>query len=178
MTKKSTLSIILALMLIVIVVAIGSAHYKSKPSSTLPSQTEWAAALATSTLQTLSGKVTAVTKGSLTLAVELPAGLGTTHVTVGSTTPITKDTPKSPAEMAAAFKEFQRLQQESNGKPFDAPSASTITTLSFSDIKAGDSVLVTLTPESSKDNFVAQSVEVVPAPPASAAQSPAAPPAQ
>jgi hypothetical protein len=65
--------------------------------------------------------------------------------------------------MAAAFKEFQRLQQEANGKPFTAPSSSNITTVSFGKLKAGDSVLITLTSGSTKGNFTAQSIEVMPA---------------
>jgi hypothetical protein len=177
MTKQNRLYSLLALLALVVVVAFGSAYYRPilslAPSATLPSQTEWASAISTSTLKTLSGKITTVAKGSLTLEVTLPPNLGITTVTVGSSTPITKVTPKSPAEMAAAFKEFQRLQQEANGKPFDAPSASTIATLSFSDVKAGDSVLITLTPSSSKGNFTAESIEVMPAPPMPAVPSPA-----
>jgi hypothetical protein len=107
--------------------------------------------------------------------VEQPPAIGSANVAVGSSTPITKNTPKSAAEMAAAFKEFQKEQATAGGKPFTAPSASDITTVSFSGLKVGDSVIVTLTPGSTKDAFTAQSIAVMPAQSGSAAGAPSVP---
>lgn len=156
----------LALLALVILVALGNAYYRQQAfttrSATLPSQKEWDASLSTSTPQLLIGKIKDFAGGTITLAVDAPQTLGTVSITVISSTSIIKTTPKSPKEMAAAFKEFQRLQKEANGKPFTAPSAVTTVPLSLSNLKAGDSVLVTLTSGSTKARFIAQKIEVVP----------------
>ena len=163
MIKKTKLYKSLLLLLVVLIAAAAIAVYMSKPASSLPTSAQWNSAISTSTPQILAGTVTALGSGSLTLSVEVPPGLGSTTVIVGNSTPITKNTPKSPTELAAAFKEFQKEQAAAGGKSFTPPSASDVTPLSFSDLKVGDSVLVTLTPGSTKGSFTAQSVAVVPA---------------
>jgi hypothetical protein len=78
--------------------------------------------------------------------------------------------------LRAAFKEFQKEQAAAGGKPFTAPSTSDIATLSFSGLKVGDSVIVILTPGSTKDSFTAQSIAVVPAQSGGAAGAASVPP--
>ena len=162
MTKKTKLYGLL-LVLVVLIAAAGVALYMHKLASSLPTPAQWASTISTSTPQILAGTIMALGEGSLTLSVEQPPNVGNASVTVGSSTAITKNTPKSPAEMTAAFKEFQKEQAAAGGKSFTPPSASDVTPLSFSDLKAGDSVLITLTPGSTKGSFTAQSVAVVPA---------------
>jgi hypothetical protein len=176
MTTTNRLYVILALLVLAGILVGGVYLWNhtgilgARPAP-LPTPAQWADTLSTSTAHTLEGSITALKSGSLTLSVKLPPGVGTTSILVGSSTPVTKHTPKSAEEMAAAFKEFQRLQKEANGESFDAPDASNITNVSFGELKIGDSVIITLTHDSTKDRFVAQSIEVTPdAAPATGAQ--------
>lgn len=159
----------LALGLLLVLLLAGAAYGRLRPhsSAALPSQAQWAAALATSSnaaAQALVGTIVAVGDNSLTLSVQQPATIGSTaQVAFASSTPISKTVPKSPADMAAALKEFQRLQKESNGKPFAAPSSSDTVYLSLADLEVGTLVIVTLTPQSSLGHFSAASVQIVPA---------------
>jgi hypothetical protein len=178
MTKTNILYATLALLVLVSMLAAGFSLYRqhAQLSTALPSSAQWSSAISTSTPQMLAGTITALKSGSLTLMVEQPPAIGSASVTVGSSTPISKNTPKSPAEMAAAFKEFQKEQAASGGKSFTAPSASDVTPLSFSGLKVGDSVIVILTPGSTKDNFAAQSIAVLPAQSGGAAGAASVPP--
>jgi hypothetical protein len=178
MTKTNILYATLALLVLVIMLAAGFSLYRqhAQLSTALPSSAQWSSAIPTSTPQILVGTITLLGSGSLTLAVQQPPNIGSASIMVGSSTAITKNTPKSAAEMAAAFKEFQKEQAASGGKPFTPPGASDIATLSFSGLKVGDSVIVILTPGSTKDSFTAQSIAVVPAQSGGAAGAASVPP--
>lgn len=165
MTNKNKFYTILALLILVGMLAGGAYFYRRHAQlftahpTPIPTPAQWADTLSTSTAQILTGNIVALKSGSLTLSVKLPPGVGTTSILVGSSTPITKHTPKSAAELTAAFEEFQRLQKQIKGKLFEAPGASNITDVSFDELKLGDSVIIILTPGSTKDHFVAQSIE-------------------
>jgi hypothetical protein len=166
MTEKNKTH--LSLLLAVLIVAAGWSAccrlYKPgrlASSPAIPTQAAWDAALATSTNQTLFGSVVAVGAQSISVLVQQP-NLGTTSVAVGSTTSVIKNTPLSPAEMAAAFKEFQKEQKASGGRPFTPPSSFTTTVLSLADLRVGDTILITLAPGSAKGAFVAGQIEVMP----------------
>ena len=176
MTEKNKTH--LSLLLAVLIVAAGwSAYFHVRKSGMLaskpaiPTQAAWDAALGTSTSQTLFGTVVAVSAQSVSIMVQQP-NLGTTSVAVGSSTPVVRNTPMSPEEMSAAFKEFQKEQKDSGGKPFTPPSTFKITVLSLADLHAGDTILITLAPGSAKDAFAAEKIEVLP-PPAPQAGVPA-----
>ena len=166
MTEKNKTH--LSLFLAVLIVAAGwSAYLYSGKSGMLasdpavPSQAEWDAALATSTNKTLFGFVAAVGDRSVSVAVQQP-DLGTTSVAVGSSTPIVRNTPLSPAEMEVAFEEFKREQAASDGKPSLPPNPFKTTTLNLADLQAGDTVLITLAQGSAQGAFAAGKIEVLP----------------
>src|SRR5882672_8173329 len=163
MTSKSRRYILLAVLAFVILVGGGLSFYRGAHLVSLPSQSAWNADLASSTNQTLFGAVVSVKSSSIVVFVQQP-NLGTTTVTIASSTSVVKNTPLSSAEMAAAFKEFQKEQTASDGKPFTPPSSSKTITLTLVDLKMDDTVLITLTPESTKNAFAAQKIEVLPTP--------------
>lgn len=176
MTEKN--KTYLSLLLAAGIVAAGwSAYYTLyKPGSrasspVIPTQAAWDAALATSTSQTLFGTVAAVGDRSVSVVVQQPS-LGTTIVAVGSSTPVVKNTPVSPAEMAAAYGEFQKQQAATGGKSFAQTGTLHTTALSLADLRVGDTVLITLASGSTKDAFVAEQIEVLP-PSAAQAGAPA-----
>lgn len=154
-----------ALLAAALVIVVGFLTYYRQGSSpvgtNLPSQAQWDAALASTSGKTLFGTIVSVKGSSVVIVAQQPT-LGTTSVVIGSSTPVIKNIPLHQDELAAAYKEFLRLQKEANGKPFDPPNTYKTTVLTKADLRAGDTVLVTLAENSSKDAFEAESIEVLP----------------
>lgn len=126
----------------------------------VPSQAEWEKSIV-SPIKTLSGTIVSVGQGTLILSGAQEGATDTTAIALHASTQVTKTVPMPSEEREAAFREFQARQATADGKPFEAPPASVVTTLTVADIQVGEYVLVTLDPSSTESNFTASRIEIL-----------------